>query len=80
MTVLTELALPSGVEAERPVSAVLADLRLGGHRGVLVDSPPGAGKSTAAVRAAVALAVASKSLIALWTDAQDEPEDCLKPW
>jgi hypothetical protein len=35
---------------------VLADLTSGPHRGVVVDSPPGAGKSTLVVRAAVSLA------------------------
>lgn len=43
-------------EAERAVLAVLDDLRGTGSRGVVVDSPPGAGKSTLVVRAAGALA------------------------
>jgi hypothetical protein len=34
---------------------ILADLRSGAHRGVVVDSPPGAGKSTLVVRAAAEL-------------------------
>jgi hypothetical protein len=38
------------------VDEVLADLGSGGHRGVVVDSPPGAGKSTLVVAAARALA------------------------
>ena len=33
-------------------AAVLADLRPGADQGVVVDSPPGAGKSTLVVRAA----------------------------
>ena len=41
--------------AGRAVDGVLADLA-GGHRGVVVDSPPGAGKSDLVVRAAVAIA------------------------
>ncbi len=36
--------------------AVLADLGSGTHRGVVVDSPPGAGKSTLVVRAATEMA------------------------
>lgn len=50
-------------EAERVVAAVLADLRSGRHRGVVVDSPPGAGKSTLVVRAARELAAAGERLI-----------------
>jgi hypothetical protein len=42
-------------DTERVVAAVLADLRGGSHRGVVVDSPPGAGKSTLVVRSALAL-------------------------
>jgi AAA domain len=41
--------------AARAVDGVLADLA-GGHRGVVVDSPPGAGKSDLVVRAAAAIA------------------------
>jgi hypothetical protein len=43
-------------EAERVIAAVLADLADPAHRGVVVDSPPGAGKSTLVVRAARELA------------------------
>jgi hypothetical protein len=42
---------------------VLADLGSGGHRGVVVDSPPGAGKSTLVVRAATELASTGDPLI-----------------
>jgi len=42
--------------------AVLADLS-GMHRGVVVDSPPGAGKSTLVVRAAIELAAPGDPLI-----------------
>ncbi len=56
--------LPSpAVEAARVVDAVLRDLRVGDHRGVVVDSPPGAGKSTLVVRAAGELAAAGEPLM-----------------
>ncbi|GAA5194013.1 AAA family ATPase [Rugosimonospora acidiphila] len=42
---------------------VLADLDSGAHRGVVVDSPPGAGKSTLVVRAAAELAGGGDPLI-----------------
>ncbi|WP_233509842.1 AAA family ATPase [Actinomadura craniellae] len=51
-----------GAEAGRVVDAVLADLAAG-HRGVVVDSPPGAGKSTLVVRAAAHLAGAGERLM-----------------
>ncbi|NES15210.1 MULTISPECIES: AAA family ATPase [Micromonospora] len=57
------LAVPPAVEAERVITAVLADLRSGEHRGVVVDSPPGAGKSTLVVRAATELAATGEPLI-----------------
>ncbi|MGC1211183.1 MAG: AAA family ATPase [Micromonospora sp.] len=60
---LAELAVPPAVEAERVITAVLSDLRSGQHRGVVVDSPPGAGKSTLVVRAATELAGAGEPLI-----------------
>ena len=50
-------------EAARVVEAVLRDLRAGDHRGVVVDSPPGAGKSTLVVRAAGELAAAGQPLM-----------------
>jgi hypothetical protein len=43
--------------------AVLADLRSGRHPGVVVDSPPGAGKSTLVVRAAIDIAERGDPLI-----------------
>jgi AAA domain-containing protein len=52
-----------GVEAARVIDAVLRDLRDGDHRGVVVDSPPGAGKSTLVVRAAGELAAAGEPLM-----------------
>ncbi|GAA0796678.1 helicase [Spirilliplanes yamanashiensis] len=50
-------------EAAAVVDAVLADLASAGHRGVVVDSPPGAGKSTLVVRAAGVLAAAGEPLM-----------------
>ncbi|WP_269857776.1 AAA domain-containing protein [Streptomyces sp. RPT161] len=43
--------------------AILRDTRDGPHRGVVVDSPPGAGKSTLVVRAARELAAAGEQLM-----------------
>ena len=51
------------VAAGRVVDAVLADLGRGAHRGVVVDSPPGAGKSTLVVRAAGVLAAAGDPMM-----------------
>ncbi|MDI2132566.1 AAA family ATPase [Yinghuangia seranimata] len=53
-----ELTRPSspGQDAAHVTAAVLADLASGRHRGVVVDSPPGAGKSTLVVRAAAEIA------------------------
>ncbi|MEU8300883.1 AAA domain-containing protein [Micromonospora sp. NPDC048909] len=62
---LAGLEVPPAVEADRVIAAVLADLRTGEHRGVVVDSPPGAGKSTLVVRAAVELAAAGEPLIVI---------------
>ncbi|WP_089156784.1 AAA domain-containing protein [Micromonospora sp. NBS 11-29] len=45
------------------VEDVLRDVREGTHRGVVVDSPPGAGKSTLVVRAAHELAVTGEPLM-----------------
>ncbi|WP_405092627.1 AAA family ATPase [Micromonospora sp. NBC_01392] len=45
------------------VESVLRDVREGAHRGVVVDSPPGAGKSTLVVRAAAELAVTGDPLM-----------------
>ena len=55
--------LSPAAEAARVVDAVLADLAAGDHRGVVVDSPPGAGKSTLVVRAAQVLAAAGEPLM-----------------
>ncbi|GGU87495.1 helicase [Streptomyces litmocidini] len=50
-------------EAARATSAILADTLRGTARGVVVDSPPGAGKSTLVVRAALELAAAGRPLM-----------------
>ncbi|MEW1903013.1 AAA domain-containing protein [Streptomyces sp. NPDC086147] len=50
-------------EAGRATAAILADTLHGTARGVVVDSPPGAGKSTLVVRAALELAAASRPLM-----------------
>ena len=47
----------------RATEAILADTLEGRHRGVVVDSPPGAGKSTLVVRAARELAAAGHPLM-----------------
>ncbi|MFI0979575.1 AAA domain-containing protein [Streptomyces sp. NPDC021093] len=52
-----------GAEAARATAAILHDTLHGAHRGVVVDSPPGAGKSTLVVRAALELAAAGRPLM-----------------
>jgi hypothetical protein len=49
--------------AEHAVAAILAALDAGPGRGVVVDSPPGAGKSTLVVRAALDLAEAGEPVM-----------------
>ena len=51
------------VEAERVSVEILADMNAPGPRGIIVDSPPGAGKSTLVVRAAARLADVGKQCI-----------------
>lgn len=53
---------PAG-EAEAVTRQILTDLRSGEHRGVVVDSPPGAGKSTLVVRAAAEIAATAEPLM-----------------
>ncbi|WP_406216433.1 AAA domain-containing protein [Streptomyces canus] len=55
--------LAPGTAAARATDAILHDTLHGTHRGVVVDSPPGAGKSTLVVRAALELADAGRSLM-----------------
>lgn len=50
------MTLHPAASAAAVTAAVLADLASGRHRGVVVDSPPGAGKSTLVVRAAAEIA------------------------
>ncbi|NBM19558.1 AAA domain-containing protein [Streptomyces sp. GC420] len=52
-----------GAAAARATEAILHDTLHGSHRGVVVDSPPGAGKSTLVVRAAQVLAGAGRPLM-----------------
>ncbi|WP_173261343.1 AAA domain-containing protein [Streptomyces pacificus] len=60
-----------GAEAARATAAILEDTLTGDARGVVVDSPPGAGKSTLVVRAALELAAAGRPLmIVAQTNAQ----------
>ncbi|MFJ3942727.1 AAA family ATPase [Streptomyces griseoaurantiacus] len=58
-------AFDPGAEAARATDAILRDTLHGGHRGVVVDSPPGAGKSTLVVRAALELAAAGRPLMVI---------------
>jgi hypothetical protein len=60
--VVTDLESPAA-SAAAVIDAVLKDLATAGHRGVVVDSPPGAGKSTLVVRAAGVLAAAGEPLM-----------------
>ena len=50
-------------ETDRVIAAVLADMAGPGQRGIIVDSPPGAGKTTLVVRAAAELAAGGESCI-----------------
>ncbi|GEC10639.1 helicase [Streptomyces spinoverrucosus] len=59
----TETAYDPGAAAARATDAILRDTLHGAHRGVVVDSPPGAGKSTLVVRAALELADAGRPLM-----------------
>ncbi|WP_333739774.1 AAA domain-containing protein [Streptomyces sp. IBSBF 2806] len=59
----TEAAFDPGTAATRATDAILRDTLHGTARGVVVDSPPGAGKSTLVVRAALELADAGRSLM-----------------
>lgn len=54
-----------GAAAARATEAILHDTLHSPHRGVVVDSPPGAGKSTLVVRAARELAAAGRPLIVI---------------
>ncbi|WP_240135574.1 AAA domain-containing protein [Streptomyces sp. MUM 178J] len=58
-------AFDPGAAAARATEAILADTLHSPHRGVVVDSPPGAGKSTLVVRAARELAAAGRPLMVI---------------
>ncbi|MFI8532967.1 AAA domain-containing protein [Streptomyces aquilus] len=62
MTTVSELFDPGRVAAAA-TDAILRDTLHGEARGVVVDSPPGAGKSTLVVRAALELADAGRPLM-----------------
>ncbi|MDT0377792.1 AAA family ATPase [Streptomyces sp. DSM 42041] len=64
-------SLPPGEAAAQATAAILRDTLHGDRPGVVVDSPPGAGKSTLVVRAARELAAAGRRLmIVAQTNAQ----------
>ncbi|MFB8772984.1 AAA domain-containing protein [Streptomyces broussonetiae] len=70
-TTTPETAFDPGAEAARATATILQDTLHGPDRGVVVDSPPGAGKSTLVVRAALDLADAGRPLmIVAQTNAQ----------
>ncbi|NEC52107.1 AAA family ATPase [Actinospica acidiphila] len=58
-----ETVFDPGSAAARATDAILHDTLHGAARGVVVDSPPGAGKSTLVVRAALELAEAGRPLM-----------------
>ncbi|MFD0212579.1 AAA family ATPase [Streptomyces hirsutus] len=58
-----EAVFDAGAAATRATDAILRDTLHGTARGVVVDSPPGAGKSTLVVRAALELAEAGRPLM-----------------
>ncbi|MEB8337300.1 AAA domain-containing protein [Streptomyces endophyticus] len=71
MTTTTTTALSPSDAAGQATAAILRDTLHGTARGIVVDSPPGAGKSTLVVRAALELADAGRSLmIVAQTNAQ----------
>ncbi|OLZ69841.1 helicase [Streptomyces sp. IMTB 2501] len=68
---MTTVDFDPGAAAARATDAILHDTLHGTERGVVVDSPPGAGKSTLVVRAALELAEAGRPLmVAAQTNAQ----------
>ncbi|WP_225831900.1 AAA domain-containing protein [Streptomyces sp. NK08204] len=60
---MTTADFDPGAAAARATEAILHDTLYGTGRGVVVDSPPGAGKSTLVVRAALELAAAGRPLM-----------------
>ncbi|GAA3770622.1 AAA family ATPase [Streptomyces phyllanthi] len=63
MTAVASSGFDPGAAATRATDAILRDTLHGTDRGVVVDSPPGAGKSTLVVRAALELAAAGRPLM-----------------
>jgi hypothetical protein len=64
-------AFDPGAEAAAATKSILADLEQTAHRGIVVDSPPGAGKSTLVITAALALVAADeRCMIAAQTNSQ----------
>jgi hypothetical protein len=57
------VSLDPAAEAAHVTTTLMADFRSGNHRGIVVDSPPGAGKSTLVVQAAVSLAADGERLM-----------------
>ncbi|MEV6317961.1 AAA domain-containing protein [Streptomyces sp. NPDC051776] len=71
MTNATDRSVDPAAAAARATEEILHDTLHGRQRGVVVDSPPGAGKSTLVVRAARELAAAGRPLmIVAQTNAQ----------
>ncbi|MEV6051193.1 AAA domain-containing protein [Streptomyces sp. NPDC052107] len=60
---MTTVDFDPGAAAAHATDAILHDTLHGTERGVVVDSPPGAGKSTLVVRAALELAEAGRPLM-----------------
>ncbi|MFC9395142.1 AAA domain-containing protein [Streptomyces sp. NPDC057027] len=65
MTAFDPAVFDPSAEAARATSDILADTLHGTARGVVVNSPPGAGKSTLVVRAALELADAGRPLMVI---------------
>jgi AAA domain len=66
--------LTPGELSERVIARVLADLGGTGERGVVVDSPPGAGKSALVVRAAASLAESGEPVMVV-AQTNDQVDD-----
>jgi AAA domain-containing protein len=64
--VTVPVPVPVGVaDAERVIRAAMRQFTDGEHRGVVVDSPPGAGKSTLVVRAATQIALGGDRIMVI---------------
>lgn len=69
-TVRTSAPGSSSEDHQRVTDAIMADVHDGPNRAVIVDSPPGAGKSTFVVRAAAELAAVDRVPLVAQTNAQ----------